>query len=91
MQRFILVRCLQSAVTLLAAAAVVFLLGRVTGDPLEVLLPIEATADDFERVRAHWGLDQPLWAQFLVFLGNALRGNFGQSLSFPGQTAWEVW
>jgi len=90
MQRFILVRCLQSAVTLLAAAVVVFLLGRITGDPLDVLLPIEATAEDYERVRSHWGLDRPLWVQFLVFLGNALRGSFGDSLSFPGQSALDV-
>jgi peptide/nickel transport system permease protein len=90
MQRFILVRCLQSVVTLFAAAIVVFLLGRVTGDPLDVLLPIEATAEDYERVRAHWGLDRPLWVQFFVFLGNALHGNFGESLSFPGKTALDV-
>ena len=90
MLRFILDRSLQSVVTLFAAAVVVFLLGRLTGDPLDVLLPIEATQADFERVRAYWGLDRPLWLQFLVFVGNSLRGNFGQSLSFPGQTAWEV-
>jgi peptide/nickel transport system permease protein len=90
MQRFILVRCLQSVLTLFAAAVVVFLLGRVTGDPLDVLLPIEATQEDYERVRTHWGLDRPLWIQFLVFLGNVVRGNFGESLSFPGMSAMEV-
>jgi peptide/nickel transport system permease protein len=90
MQRFILVRCLQSVLTLFVAALVVFLLGRVTGDPLDVLLPIEATQEDYERVRTHWGLDRPLWIQFLVFLRNVVRGNFGESLSFPGMSAMEV-
>jgi peptide/nickel transport system permease protein len=66
---------------------IVFSLARVTGNPLDVLLPLEATPDDYERVAKHWGLDKPLYVQYFVFLGKALRGDFGMSWKWQGHSA----
>ena len=79
MQRYITVRLLQSVLTILVMSIIVFSLARVTGNPLDVLLPLEATPEDYERVAKHWGLDRPLYVQYLVFLGKAVRGDFGMS------------
>src|SRR5262245_40195895 len=52
---------------------------RLTGDP--VAMKAEAGADPayVARLRHDWGLDQPLHWQYLSFIGNLLRGNFGHS------------
>jgi peptide/nickel transport system permease protein len=87
MQRYITVRLLQSVLTILVMSIIVFSLARVTGNPLDVLLPLEATPDDYERVAKHWGLDKPLYVQYFVFLGKALRGDFGMSWKWQGHSA----
>ena len=87
MQRYILFRVGQSILALLVLTVIVFTLARVSGDPLDVLLPLEATVEDAARVRAAWGLDRPLHIQYFTFLGNALTGDFGESLRIRGRTA----
>jgi peptide/nickel transport system permease protein len=87
MQRYITVRLLQSVLTILVMSIIVFSLARVTGNPLDVLLPLEATPEDYERVAKHWGLDRPLYVQYFVFLGKALRGDFGMSWKWQGHSA----
>jgi peptide/nickel transport system permease protein len=66
---------------------IVFSLARVTGNPLDVMLPLEAGPEDYERVSKHWGLDRPLHVQYFVSLGKAVRGDFGQSWKWHGHTA----
>jgi peptide/nickel transport system permease protein len=80
MQRYLLRRILQGALTLLVISLIVFLLARLSGDPLHIMLPEEATAEDYATAAKHWGLDRPLPAQYLAFLGNALRGDLGRSI-----------
>ena len=87
MQRYILVRFLQSLLALLVMSVIVFSLARMTGDPLDVLLPMEAGEGERERVAHHWGLDRPLYEQYFVFLGKALQGDFGNSWKWQGHTA----
>lgn len=64
-----------------------FALGRITGNPLDVLLPLEAEEEDRIKVEAAWGLDKPIHMQYLVFMKNAFSGNFGESLKWRGETA----
>jgi peptide/nickel transport system permease protein len=87
MQRYIAIRILQSIIALLVLTVIVFSLARIAGDPLDVLLPLEATVEDAERVRAAWGLDRPLYIQYFKFLGNALTGDFGESIKHRDQQA----
>ncbi len=90
MQRFIIRRLLQTLVTLLAVSIIVFALARLSGDPRDALMPMEASRADRERILVHWGLDQPVHMQYLVFIGNALRGDFGESLQWPGRKALDL-
>jgi peptide/nickel transport system permease protein len=95
MQRYILLRLLQSLLALFVMTIIVFSLARLTGDPLDVLLPMEAGEGERERVAKHWGLDKPMFinwknpldAQYVVFLGKALQGDFGNSWKWQGHTA----
>jgi ABC-type dipeptide/oligopeptide/nickel transport system permease component len=52
MQRFILVRVFHSILALFAVSIVIYVLGRVSGDPVAMMLPPEASDEDFVRVRA---------------------------------------
>src|SRR2546422_4603230 len=76
-------RLLQSLGVLLGVSVIVFGLLHLTGDPTRLLLPLEAREEDVRQLRALLGLDDPLWVQYLRFLGNAVRGDFG--LSFKHQ------
>ena len=87
MQRYILIRFLQSLLALWVMSIIVFSLARMTGDPLDVLLPMEAGEGERERVAHYWGLDRPLYEQYFVFLGKALHGDFGDSWKWQGHTA----
>jgi len=82
MTAFLLRRLIQAAAVVLVMSLLVFLGVFAVGDPIEILISPEA--DQFERERAihALGLDLPLWQQYLVFLGNALRGDLGRSFVF---------
>lgn len=79
MTRFILIRIGQAILSIVAVSIIVFLLGRVTGDPVELLLPIDASEEDRVILTEHLGLDEPLWTQYFMFMGNVLKGDFGDS------------
>ena len=91
MQRYIIHRLGQAVLALVVISVVVFALARVTGSPLDVLLPEEATAVDVARVEARWGLDQPIHVQYIKYMGNVLRGDFGESFRFRGQVGDMIW
>ena len=82
MQRYITLRLGQAVLALLVISIVVFALARVTGSPLDVLLPEEATTVDIARVEARWGLDRPLHIQYIKYMGNVIQGDFGESFRF---------
>ena len=68
--------------TLFGVAAIVFVLLRVVpGDPIAMMIPPGASPSDILRLRAFYGLDQPMLQQFITWLGQALTGNFGRSIS----------
>src|SRR6266508_2726150 len=72
-------RLIQAAVALLAVLLVVFVCLLSTGDPVEMLVPPDATDADKARIRQAYGLDRPLLYQFGAFLWRAAQGDFGRS------------
>ena len=84
MQRFIFLRVIQSILAILVISAVVFALARVTGDPVAILLPEDASAAVVEQVRSKWGLDQPIYIQYVRYIGNFVTGDFGEAWAYGG-------
>ena len=82
MQRFIIGRVIQSIVSMFVVSIVVFALVRLSGDPIQIMMPAEASKADIELVRAHLGLDRPWTVQYWRFLTQALQGDFGRSVRF---------
>jgi peptide/nickel transport system permease protein len=80
MARFAINRLLQLVPTLIVVTLVVFVLIRVSGDPTSLLLPPDATDAEREAFRAAKGLDDPLPQQYLTFVSEVIRGDFGESL-----------
>jgi peptide/nickel transport system permease protein len=76
---YFLKRAAKVAVVIWGSLTVIFLLQRLSGDPVALLLPDLATADQRAAVRASLGLDQPLVVQYLRFIGRFVTGDFGQS------------
>ncbi|QJQ95537.1 MULTISPECIES: ABC transporter permease [Halomonadaceae] len=65
----------------LAVSVIVFALVYIgPGDPLDAVLPDEASVADIERIRAHYGFDKPLPAQYGIWLWNAVQGDLGKSI-----------
>ena len=82
MMRYTIKRLLLAIPTLLAMLTAVFVLVRlVPGDPAAAMLGDQASASALAALRTQLGLNLPLHTQYLNFLGDALRGNFGYSLS----------
>src|SRR5437667_116345 len=79
---FLASRLVRAAVALWLVSTVVFVVMRLSGDPVPLLLPPDAPRSEIFRVRAELGLDRLLPVQYAVFLGNALRGDFGRSIHF---------
>ena len=77
--RYIFKRILSAIPTLLGVLIFVFLLTRVIGDPVVVLLPPEASAEQILEMRATLGLDKSLLHQFWIYFRSAVTGDFGSS------------
>lgn len=80
MQRYIVSRFFQAIVALLLLSMVIFVLGRLTGDPVSLLLPPDATQEAEDLLRASLKLDQPWPVQYWQFISGAVRLDFGQSI-----------
>lgn len=81
MIRFIIHRLLMAIPTLVIVAITVFALIRfIPGDPAALMLGDLATPGQITEMRAELGLDKPMPQQFVVWAGNVLSGDFGQSI-----------
>lgn len=90
MQRYIIIRLAHSILVLFAVSITVFGLARLSGNPLDVLLPEDAGPEDVARMKEKWGLERPLHTQYLVFLKNVGRGDFGKSMQFKTRESLEL-
>ncbi len=72
-------RLWQSVIVLLAVSVLVFVMVYVSGDPVELLAPPDATEVEVAQLRKALGLDKPLHVQYIQFLKHALQGNLGYS------------
>ena len=75
-------RLIQAVFVVLAMTVIVFVGVNVIGNPVDILISPEADAAERARAIAALGLDQPLWRQYLSFLGGVLHGDLGRSFVF---------
>ena len=80
MGAFIIRRLLHGIVIVMGVTIVVFVATRMVGDPVRMMLPIDASEEQASTLRRQLGLDKPIPAQFVDFIGSLTRGNFGESL-----------
>jgi len=80
MGRFALRRILQGLVVILGVTIIVFVVTRLIGDPVKVMLPVEATPEQRDAFAKTIGFDRPILTQFVSFLGDLVRLDFGDSL-----------
>jgi peptide/nickel transport system permease protein len=79
MQRYVLFRIGQSLIAMLGVSMLVFALTRLSGSIVDLYLPIEATPEDFERMTKYWGLDKPLYHQYMLYMWKLVQGDWGES------------
>ncbi|GED70864.1 peptide ABC transporter permease [Brevibacillus reuszeri] len=83
MLKLILRRLVDLIPTLLVVATTVFIITRmIPGDPAAVLLGPQASPDEIAKMRESLGLNQPMYLQYIDFLGNLLKGDLGTSLGY---------
>ncbi len=80
MLRFVFTRLLRALVTVLAVITFAFIVLRMSGDPAQVMLGPDVPEESLRAFRAAWGLDQPLWIQYIAYIKSIFTGDFGVSM-----------
>jgi peptide/nickel transport system permease protein len=75
-------RLIEFVIVILGVLTIVFLLQRLSGDPTNMLLPIDASEQVRAELRRQLGLHKPILLQYLTFLGNVAVGDLGDSYRF---------
>lgn len=79
---FIISRLMQAIVVVFAMSIIVFVGVYAIGNPIDVMIDPAATAEMRERLISQYGFDQPLWRQYLTFVGNVAQGDLGRSMVY---------
>ena len=82
MLTYLVRRILLGCVSILGASLVIFIITRLSGDPVRLMLPVDAPASLVASTRIAMGLEKPIWEQYLIYLYNALQGDFGRSFKW---------
>src|SRR5262245_66477172 len=80
MGRYLVGRVLQTMLSMLVVVSIVFVLTRLSGSPVHLLLDVSASERDQEILTRHLGLDRPLPVQYGLYLRNIALGDFGNSI-----------
>lgn len=80
MLSYFVTRLFRAALTILLVMTFAFVVLRLSGDPASILLGPDAPTDSIEAFRAQWGLDDPIWKQYLAYLKSLAQLDFGVSM-----------
>ena len=75
-------RVLYAVFVMIGVVTVTFFIARLTGDPVRLMLPPDATIEQEEQLRAQLGMDEPLPLQFVQYMGQVFTGDLGTSLRY---------
>lgn len=82
MKRYALKRLALGLLTLIGVSIIIFAAVRLSGDPVLILLSPDASEAEIKKARSELGLDKPLPAQYVIFMKNSLKGDFGLSTRY---------
>ena len=82
-------RVLRAALTILFVMTFAFVVLRLSGDPALQIMSVDAPPEAIAAFRKAWGLDRPIWEQYLSYIGHALSGDFGKSMR-DGRAAFDL-
>jgi peptide/nickel transport system permease protein len=91
MGRYLTGRLLQTVLSMLVVISIVFVLTRLSGNPVHLLLDVNASERDQEILMRHLGLDQPLPVQYGIYVKNIFLGDFGNSVLTRRPVAEHIW
>ncbi len=80
MLRFLGFRLLRAAVTIVMVVSFAFVVLRLSGDPAQIIMGADAPPEAIAAFRRAWGLEEPLWLQYLRYFGAILSGDLGRSM-----------
>ena len=86
MGKYTIRRLIQMIPVLLIVSVVIFsIIHLIPGDPAEIMAGTNATEEQLIALRHQYGLDQPLWRQYFIWISNVAKGDLGNSLinGFP--------
>ena len=91
MLQYLMGRVLQTLLSILAVISIVFILTRLSGNPVHLLLDVNATQRDLEILTRHLGLDQPLPVQYGIYVKNVALGDLGRSILTRRPVLEHIW
>lgn len=80
MAAYLVRRIFHALLVVIGVSLVIFAISRLSGDPVSLMVPFDVPQQQREAIRQELGLDRPLPVQYLDFLANAARGDFGTSV-----------
>lgn len=91
MGRYLVGRALQTLLSMLVVISIVFVLTRLSGNPINLLLDVNASERDQQILMHHLGLDQPLIVQYGIYVKNIFLGDFGSSVLTRRPVTEHIW
>lgn len=80
MLHFVATRLARAALTIAMVVTFAFIVLRLSGDPAQIIMGADAPPEAVEAFRAAWGLDEPIWFQYLSYFWAILQGDLGRSM-----------
>jgi len=91
MWRYLVGRVFQTLLSMLVVVSIVFVLTRLSGNPINLLLDVNATERDQQILTHHLGLDRPLPVQYAIYVKNIAFGDFGSSILTRRPVTEHIW
>jgi len=88
--RYLVSRLLQGVLVVFGVTVVVFVATRMIGDPVNFILPLSASQEQRDRLRTDLGFDRSLISQFVDYIGDVFRFDFGKSTKFTNEDTIDV-
>jgi peptide/nickel transport system permease protein len=88
--RYLSARLTQGLIVIVGVSVLVFVVTRMVGDPINFILPLSASPEQRDALRASLGFDDSIFTQFGRFAGDAIRLDFGDSTYFRNEPALDI-